>query len=316
MHMKKLRMIFSMITGALIFTAPAIPMAVADQGQGQASITILPKDDERSPANLRLQDLQLKIEGKETSITSWLPLHGSDIDTELVVLIDSSARPSLGGQLDEIADFIQKLPAETKVAVAYMNSGRAVLSGLLSTNHADVANQLHLPGGMAGSNSSPYFCLSDLAKKWPSQNHAARRVAVLITNGVDNYYGHYDPQDPYVEAAINDSIRAGLVVYSIYWSDQGRSSESRSASYDGQRLLTQVSQATGGSIYFDGSGNPVSLIPYFDGINKRLQSQYRITFQIRLKGKPEVRNLSLKTSVPSINLYAPQRVLIKPSSGD
>ena len=35
----------------------------------------------------------------------------------------------------------------------------------------------------------------------------------------------YDPEDPYVETAVNDSVRAGLIVYSIYWKDMGRAQQ-------------------------------------------------------------------------------------------
>ena len=45
----------------------------------------------------------------------------------MVVLIDDGARSSLGTQLPDIARFIQGLPPDAKVAVAYMQYGRAVL---------------------------------------------------------------------------------------------------------------------------------------------------------------------------------------------
>jgi hypothetical protein len=108
---------------------------------------------------------------------------------------------------------------------------------------------------------------------------------VLITDGVDNYYGSFDLEDPYVQAAINDSVRAGLVVYSIYWRDRRRVGKSSSESFEGQSLLVEVSQATGGSSYWDGSDDPVSFSPYFDDISWRLQNQYRLSFHARLKGK-------------------------------
>src|ERR1700734_3475486 len=72
--------------------------------------------------------------------------------------------------------------------------------------------------------SSPYFCLSDLAKNWPSADRSARREIIMITDGVDYYHLQYDPEDPYVQAAIDDSVRANLVVYSIYWRSTGPAS--------------------------------------------------------------------------------------------
>ena len=47
----------------------------------------------------------------------------------------------------------------------------------------------------------------------------------------------YDPEDPYVATAINDSVRAGLVVYSIYWKDMGRANNSWYENNAGQNLF-------------------------------------------------------------------------------
>ena len=35
----------------------------------------------------------------------------------------------------------------------------------------------------------------------------------MVTDGVDYYELRFDPEDPYVQAAIKDSAKAGLVVY-------------------------------------------------------------------------------------------------------
>ena len=54
----------------------------------------------------------------------------------------------------------------------------------------------------------------------------------MVTDGVDNYERRYDPDDPYVQAAINDAVRARLVVYSIYWMNQGRADQTAYANND------------------------------------------------------------------------------------
>ena len=104
-------------------------------------------------------------------------------------------------------------------------------------NAADVLKGLHLSSGIPGSNASPYFCLSDLAKNWPSHDRTARREVLMVTDGVDNYNRQYDPEDPYVMSAINDSVRAGLVVFSIYWKDMGRANNTWYETNAGQNLL-------------------------------------------------------------------------------
>ena len=215
-----------------------------------------------------------------------------------------------GLQLGDITKFIQGLRPDAKVAVAYMQNGRAALAGPLTTDHAAVVRELHLPmAGMPGVSASPYFCLSDLAKNWPSTNAHARREVVMVTDGVDYYEMRYDPEDPYVKAAIDDSVRAHLIVYSIYWRNQGRFDRTGYAANDGQNLLAQLTEATGGNSYWEGYGNPVSFEPYFADIDRRIHNQYELDFMTPLNGKPQMANLKLKVS-SRVKLDAPQQVYV------
>jgi len=308
--MKKLGMAIYMAAGMLSLIAPAFPNTTINQGRGQAIVTVLPKGAGKASVSIPQQDLQVKVNGKESSVTDWVALRGPNSNLELVVLIDVSARTTLGLQLRDITNFIQSLPASAKVSVGYMNYGSAALLAPLSTNHAQAVKNLSLPNGLPGSSGSPFFCLSDLAKHWPSADLSARREVVLITDGVDNYSPRYDPEDPYVAAAVTDSVRAGLVVYSIYWRDRGRMDDRSYASFDGQSQLATLTQATGGISYWEGNGNPVSFGPYFKDLAWRLQNQYRLSFHSPLKGKPEVESLALKIGGPAANVSAPQRVFV------
>jgi hypothetical protein len=307
---KTLKLLIPLAAAALLLSAPAFAQDQNHQGQGRAIVTVLPKHGNETPS-ISQQDLKLSVDGKQSNVTNWVSLQGPNDPLELVLLIDNSARASLGRQFDEIAHFIQGLPPNTKSTIAYMDYGRALFSGPLTTDHAQVLRGLHLPGGFAGSSSSPYFCLSDLAKKWPSKDRTARREVVMITDGIDDYSPGYDPSDPYVQAAIGDSVRAGLVVYSIYWHSPGF--ESRISHGAGPNLLSQVSQATGGNSYWVGSGNPVSFEPYFKNLALRLQSQYQLSFDAKLKGKPEIDNLKLKIHAPETQIDVPQQVLVGPA---
>lgn len=132
----------------------------------------------------------------------------------------------------------------------------------------------------------------------------------MITDGVDYYEMRYDPEDPYVQTAIRDSARAGIVVYSIYWRNQGRADRSMYENNAGQSLLLEVTQSTGGNSYWEGMGNPVTFRPYFDDLNQRLQNQYEISFDSHLGGKPEVENMKLKVTGVAAKVDAPQQVFV------
>jgi hypothetical protein len=291
----------------------AVPAAFAAdntsmEGQGRAVVTVV--HGQELPGGISQQALQLKVDGKESNITGWTQLRGPQNKIELVVLIDDGARSSLGTQLSDIAKFIGSLPPNAKVAVAYMINGRAAFTGPLTADRNAVEHQLHLPlAGAAGISASPYFCLSDLAKNWPSRDARARREVVMVTDGVDNYNLRYDPNDPYVQAAIDDSVRAHLIVYSVYWTSSGRFDRTTYGSNDGQNLLAQVAEATGGNSYWQGFGNPVSFQPYFEDINQRLQNQYEIDFMAPLGSKPQMESLRLKVNAPA-KVEAPQQVYV------
>jgi len=45
----------------------------------------------------------------------------------------------------------------------------------------------------------------------------------MITDGVDYYDMPNDPDDPYGATAVDDAVRARLMVYAIYWQSGDRS---------------------------------------------------------------------------------------------
>jgi hypothetical protein len=291
-----------------LFTTAAYSQS--DVFSGRATLTVLPAHPEEQDANLSAGQLDVKLDGKPATVTSLTHVTSTNSPLELVLLIDGSVRSSLYGQAGDIIGFVKEIPSNTRMAIAYMENGHANLQGPLSSDPAKVESGLHMTGGAPGSNSSPYFCLSDLAKNWPSQNTGARRVVLMITDGVDEYDRRFDPDDPYVQTAINDSLRAGIQVYSIYWHDAGRASSSEGAAESGQNLLLQVTQATGGNSYWEGSGNPVSLQPYFGDLRRRLRSEYELELSAPFKGKPVIAALKLKSNAPNAKVTAPHFVYL------
>ncbi len=300
-----------MIAGLLALT----PAALAQNegvGQGEATITVLPKDEHAPATNVSEQNVQVEVAGKKAQITSWQSLHSSQSPVELVLMIDQGARDSLGREMSDIVHFLQGLPPNVKVTIGYMEYGRTALQGPLTTDHAAVTKELHLPAGIPEENASPYFCLSDLAKHWPSSDRTAAREVIMISDGVDYYELRYDPEDPYVQSAMRDAAQADIIVYSIYWRDAGRVDRTGYENNAGQNLLSEVTQATGGNSYWIGYGNPVTLTPYFDDFTRRIDNQYELGFTAPLHGKADVENLKVKVSAPDVKVTSPQQVWLAP----
>ncbi len=312
MHNFKFQLAVLMAAGALLAASSALAANQNQEGQGRAVVTILSGNE--IPGGIPQDALHVKVDGKDSNVTGWTQLRSPQSKVEMVVLIDDGARASLGTQMSDIAKFIQGLPPDAQVAVAYMENGRAAFAGPLTADHGGVMKELHLPmAGMPGVSANPYFCLSDLAKNWPSNDTHARREVVMVTDGVDYYEMHYDPEDPYVQAAINDAVRARLIVYSIYWRNAGRFDNTNYAANDGQNLLAILTQATGGNSYWMGNGNPVSLEPYFADISRRLDNQYELDFMAPMGSKPQMETLKLKVSA-NAKIDAPQQVYVHPGA--
>lgn len=297
------------LSAVLLLVTPLYAQTMEDQAHGQAVITVMPDKDASASPSLSKQDLQVKVDGKDATITNWTPYRGPNDRLEVVLMLDAGARTSLALQFPDIEKFVSSLPANARVSLGYMEFGTTRLVNPLTTDHAAVLKGLRISAGSPGENASAYVCLSDLAKHWPSQDRGARRVVVMITDGVDYYDPHFDPQDPYMEAAITDSVRSGLVVYSIYWQNRGRFDSSAYANYAGQNLLSEVTQATGGESYWQGMGNPVSFQPYFKDLDRRLQNQYELAFTAPVK-KAGVGSMKVKVGSASGKVDAPEQVYV------
>jgi hypothetical protein len=291
-----------------LLAASAWPQS--DNFTGNAILTVLPAHPDTQDASLSAGQLNVKLDGKVAAVTSLTQLTSENSPLELILLIDGGVRTSLYGQAGDIIGFAKEIPSNTQIAIAYMENGHAALQGPLSSDPAAVESGLHMTTGGAGSNASPYFCLDDLAKHWPSKNAGARRAVVMITDGVDEYNPHYDPDDVYVQSAINDAVRAGIVVFTMYWRDQGPADSSDAVADGGQSLMVQVAQATGGNSYWQGNSNPVSLKPYFDDLRRRLRSEYALSLSAPFKGKPFKASLKLKADAPNAKVTAPQFVYL------
>jgi hypothetical protein len=282
------------------------PLSAQETSTGRAIVTVNTKGAEDA-TTVPKQTISLYENRKPQDVAGWVPLRGERSGLQLVVLLDDSSRGNLGLQLNDIRTFLAGLPPNAQVAIGYMRNGTPNLVQNFTSDHAQAAKSLRLPSGNAGINGSPYFCLSDLVKHWPGGDSNVRREVIMVTDGVDRYSGaRFDPENPYVQAATSDAQKAGVVVYSIYYRGQGRLDRSFVATDGGQNYLTMVSGSTGGKVYLEGFGNPVSFAPFLSDIQRKLQNQYELSFVST--AKPGLQGIRVKTSQPNTSLEYPSRV--------
>ncbi|HET6218350.1 MAG TPA: hypothetical protein VFE27_15095 [Acidobacteriaceae bacterium] len=295
---------------AICFAMPGVvrPLTGQETSTGRAVVTVNSKAQE-DVTTVPRQTMSVFENRKPQELTGWVALRGERSGLQLVVLLDDSSRGNLGLQLNDIKSFLNGLPPTTQVAIGYMRNGTPNLVQNFTSDHAQAAKALRLPAGIGGSNGSPYFCLSDLVKHWPGGDSNVRREVIMVTDGVDRYSGaRFDPENPYVRAATSDAQKAGVIVYSIYYRGAGRLDRSLLVTDGGQNYLTQVSGDTGGKVYLEGFGNPVSFAPFLSDIQRKLQNQYELTFAST--AKPGLQNIRVKTSQPNTTLQWPARIPI------
>ncbi len=250
----------------------------------------------------------MAYQGKQkVKVEDWLPLRDDRAGLEFFILLDDAANESLGSQLEDLKAFIRDQPATTAIGVGYMQNGIVQIAHNLSTDHEAVAKSLRLPIGGAMAVASPYFSLGTLIKGWPAT--PVRREVLMVTDGIDRFGGS-GPENPYVDEAIDQALKAGIVVYTIYTPGVGHYGHTYWAMNWGQNYLSELSQATGAESYFIGFGAPVSFAPWLKEIAEKLQNQYLATVVMKAPKKGGFERVKLTTEVPNTEIVTQERVFV------
>lgn len=273
------------------------------QREGPAKTEALVSITAKSEQIPTISDVKLKVNGREEKLTGWSPVSANGM--QVAILIDDGLRQSIGTELGALRTFAKELPEGSQIFVGYMRNGTIATAQSFTTDRAAAAASFRISFGSPGISASPYFCLSEFVKHWPTDpSRPGARFVLMITNGVDPYNGSTsiaNQNSPYVEAAIADAQKAGVSVSSIYYSDAGY--RGGRASFSGQSYLGQVAEETGGQAYYQGNGNPVSIGPYLGQFRKLLTETFVATFVVpnastklvRVQTESELHDVKLRT---------------------
>lgn len=305
----------------LLTSAFTFGLTAHAQLEGPVPTQALVGVDAKSLVPANASDLTVSVNDHKEPLTAWTPVVPAN--AQVALLIDDGLRESVGRELDSMRAFVRNLAPGVEILVGFMQYGHVVAEQPFTTDHAQAASTLHLPEGVPGMSASPYICLSDFVKHWPSSDASASSVAgvsasarakarfvLMITNGVDPYNGStsvMNQNSPYVDAAVSDAQRAGVAVYAIYYSDAGI--RGPSADNSGQDYLSQLTQGTGGVSYWEGVGNPVSTAPFLAQFQHAVAETYVATFLAPTGKDPQRDLVRLKFTAPKAKLRAPEKVL-------
>ena len=301
---------------AAVVTIAFFSNSAPAQVEGPQPVRVLVRAEVKNGAvpPLTAANLTLDLAGRPVPVTRFAPVQqptglsgrNRGQKLEVAVLIDDGLRSNFGTNLQDVEKFVTGVVSPTtSVGLGYMRNGSVFFPTGFSNDPEVERKAVRLPISAGGINGSPYFCLQDLIKHWPTQT-GAPRVVLMITNGVDRYNGSVSPlnqNSPYVDNAISDAQRANIPVYSIYFGP--RQVNSGLGSFSGQGYLGKVADQTGGMLFNQGTINPPSIAPYFRQFQKALSNTYIAEF---LAANRRLDRLKVSSNAPGVKLYTQQQV--------
>lgn len=242
-------------------------------------------------------------------VTEVIPLKGNNASMDFYILIDERIDPDQAVLFERLREFIGRQAPETAVGVAYMFNGEARIVQPPTRDHAQAAQALRASSGSESAASSPYTSLSQLLNGW-KPDHALGHEILIVTDGMDRFdsFGDYNM---YVEDAINDAQRAGVIVYTLYQPCLGHASHSPELIRWGQTYLGQIAEETGGEAYLPNAAAPSSLDAYLADLNKHLANQYRITFLATPVSGEQFQRVNFEARGNTTELIAARRFYLK-----
>jgi hypothetical protein len=302
--MGRLLLTVGLVSGCIFLLAKSKAQTSSDLAPVQTIVTVEARHGKDIPA-LNREDIQAFQRQERLQVTDLVPLQGANAGLELFFLLDDASNTSIGSQFGDIRHFIEMQPATTAVGIGYMQHGTVAVVQNPTTDHSRAAQALRVP--VWSGEASPYLSLSDLIKRWPGTS--GRREVVMVTSGVDPL-GGTGPSNPYLDAAIDDAQRNGIVVYAIYMPGAGHAGHSPWLMNWAQSHLGQIAEETGGEAYMLGFGPPVSFAPYLDDVTGHLAHQYRATVLLKKAGKAGFEDVRFATEMANAELLAAKRVYV------
>ncbi len=247
-------------------------------------------------------------------VTELIPLQGKNAAMDFYILIDERIDPDRAVLFERLREFIGRQAPETAVGVAYMFNGEARIVRSPTRDHALAAEALRATSGSESAAASPYTSLSQLVNGWKADG-AMRHEVLMVTDGMDRFetFGDYNM---YVDDAVNDAQRAGVIVYTMYEPCLGHASHSPALIRWGQTYLGQIAEETGGEAYLPNSNSATSpaqtsLDTYLADLTKHLANQYRIGFLATPLSGEEYQRVSFEARGNDVELIGARRFYLK-----
>jgi len=305
----------NLILGAVCVLCASTAFAqggASSSGGVPVTVTVTATGKEQAqPSTIPINAVVVKQDGKVSKVVSWEPANGGKAGLDLAVLIDDSVSQKASVQLKDIGELIRTLPADTRVSVGYAGFGAVRYEQEFTTDHEKAAKSIRIPNAFPGTANGVYDSFAELIKKWPASQN--RKVVLFVSDGIDVTNGVDDSipgQSMVLQRAIDAAERAGVVVYSIFASGNGRAVQNPFLVNNGQGSLARLASETGGDAFFEGFQTPVSFRPFLDDVRRLLGQQYLLTFLATPSEKGRYARLQVSVEAGETELIAPDHVYV------
>jgi hypothetical protein len=275
----------------------------------------------------RLGQNDVKVKQGKTflQVTQLIPARGDNAALQLMILIDDTVDPVVGGNLNDLKEFIKAQPPSTGIAIGYMSNATVNLVQNFTADHELAVKAVRLPRGALSTMDSPYLSLISVVKGWSQQK--VRREVLMLSDGIDRLRGvkpepsrlgpnygpvyHTMPQISVDATSASEiSQRYNVIVHSLYAAGVGRAGRNSWDLQLGLGGLSKIADETGGECYSLGTSNLVSFKPYLERFQRTLDNQYYLVFLATSKKKAGLQRVNISTEASNSEIAAPDNVWV------
>jgi hypothetical protein len=286
-------------------------------------ITDLAVQSDSELPRLRRDEVRVKQGKTFLQATQLIPAQGDNAALQLMILIDDTLNPVVGGNLNELKEFIKAQPPSTVIGIGYMSNAGVNVVQNFTPDHDLAVKAVRLPRGVLSTMDSPYLSLISLVKGWTQQT--VRREVLMLSDGIDRLRGeapsrlgpNFGPVYHSMPTISTDatsaseiSQRYNVIVHSLYAAGVGRAGRSSWDLQMGLSGLSKIADETGGECYSLGTSNPVSFRPYLERFQRTLDNQYYLVFLAIPKKNAGLQRVNVLTEVSNSEIAAPDNVWV------
>src|SRR5215203_3671458 len=162
---------------------------------------------------LELGEIVVKEDGDQQTILSIRSVTNTPL--HIAVLIQDNLSSNINLQLEEIKNFIKRLPPDSRVMVAYLRSGTTQVTQKFTTDLDKAAGSIRaVVGSPTIAPNSPYEGIEEVLERFDALP-TGRRAILLVSDGLD--LANPSPgQSVELDQAILKAQRRGVAVYTFY----------------------------------------------------------------------------------------------------